>query len=102
MLNSIVYLWFMLMLCCQLQKSYIQARSSEQLKFKTNCQNTNKQAEITANYPFGVIKLNMTCRASNNYLSLTPLLRKRNELSSPKSNGADIEITKHFKFHTLG
>ena len=59
-----------LMLCCQLQRSYIQAcglyPQSEQLKFTTYCQNTNKQDEITVNYPFGVIKLNLVFAPDNN------------------------------------
>lgn len=72
--------------------------TSEQLKFTTNCQNTNKQDEITVNYPFGVIKLNMTCRASNNYLSLTPYYEKEITFQIPDPMEPILKLRNISKF----
>ena len=72
--------------------------TSEQLKFTTNCQNTNKQYEITVNYPFGVIKLNITCRASNNYLSLTPYYEKEINFQVPDQMELLLKLRNISKF----
>lgn len=46
--------------------------TSEKLRLTVVCQDKKGQDDITVNPPFGVINLNISCRASNDYLSLPP------------------------------
>ena len=50
------------------------------MKFRVVCRDTaNEQGDITVQAPLGVVKLNMTCRASNDYLSLPAYYEKRGQ-----------------------
>ena len=50
------------------------------MKFTVVCRDSeNKQGDVTVQAPLGVIRLNMTCRASNEYLSLPAYYEKRGQ-----------------------
>ena len=55
--------------------------TSDVMKFTIVCQDrSGMQGEVVVHPPLGVIRLNMTCGAANDYLSLPPIMRKRLEV----------------------
>ena len=55
--------------------------TSDVMKFTFICQDrSSMQDEVVVHPLLGVIKLNMTCGAANDYFSLPPIMRKRLEV----------------------
>ena len=52
--------------------------TSDVMKFTIVCQDrSGMQGEVVVHPPLGVIRLNMTCGAANDYLSLPPYYKKK-------------------------
>ena len=52
--------------------------TSDVMKFTIVCQDrSGMQGEVVVHPPLGVIRLNMTCGAANDYLSLPPYYEKK-------------------------
>ena len=75
------------------------------MKFRVVCRDTaNEQGDITVQAPLGVVKLNMTCRASNDYLSLPAYYEKRGQGQVKDSLGSFLRfrnISRSFLWHNF-
>ena len=69
------------------------------MKFTIVCQDPSQiQDDVMTKPPLGVIKLNMSCRASNDYLSLPPFYENKIESHVQDSWGALLKLKNILKF----